>query len=323
MIKLLNDQPNTRAPWSWTATNEARGEDIKKTIETYRKWWPLTERMVYYRLISSGFVSGDHWYKYGNRKQGKVDVYKTIIRTLKWLRIHDKVPWQAITDEHRIVTSKLGFESYEQFINQELRLFMRGYRKCVAAKQEYYLEVWIEKAALFHMVKPIVDRFCRRTVVCKGYSSLSFQADFYNRASEALMRSQKPIILYFGDWDPSGCDMPYSIMKTLEDELELSGVEIYRCGINPEHFPHLQAEPVPVKDTDSRAKKFIQEHGATAYELDAFHPEELQSLVRKSLEAFTDMEQVESDLQEEEEDKDFLKDLRFDVISFIQERLGV
>jgi hypothetical protein len=322
MLKLLNDRPNNRKPRSWTAANEARGRDISKIIEDHKRWWPLTERMVYYRLISSNLISGAHWHKYGDSSRELVDVYSAIGRVLKWLRIHERVPWESITDDHRVVSSKLGFESYEQFLNHELTYFLRGYRKCVAAKQEYYIEVWIEKAALFHMVKPVADRFCRRTVACKGYASISFQADFFNRASEALMRDQKPIILYFGDWDPSGCDMPYAIMRTLEDDLGLTGIQIYRCGINPEHFPSLHAEPVGVKDADSRSKSFIREHGTTAYELDAFEPSELQMLVRESLMQFTDMDQVGTDMGEEENEKDFLSELRADVIQYVQERLG-
>ncbi|MBU0734973.1 MAG: hypothetical protein KKG10_12575 [Proteobacteria bacterium] len=321
MIKLLNSGTNGRKPWRWTETNEARARDIKEIIDKYKRYWPLTERFVHYRLIGSHLVSAAHWHKYANQAQEQVDIYPAIIRTLKWMRIDDKVPWESITDEHRLVTPKVGFESVDQFIKQEMGYFLSGYQKCVAAKQKYYLEVWIEKNTLIHMVRPIANEFCRRTVVCRGYNSLSFQADFYNRAAAALMRDQIPVILYFGDWDPSGCDMPYAIMKTLE-ELGLTKVEIYRCGINPEHFAQLQAKPVPIKTKDPRSKNFIKQHGTTAYELDAFEPEALRKLVRESLEAFTDMEVLEADLDQEEEDIEFLDDLSSDVQEYIVDRLG-
>jgi len=320
MIKLLDTDPNARKRMAWTATNTARAEDIKTTIFKYHKNWPLTERFVHYRLISSKLLEGDHWHQYGNPKRGLVDVYPALGRTLKWMRIDEQVPWESITDEHRLVTPKIGFEDVHQFISQELRGFLTGYRKCVAAKQRYYLECWIEKNTLLHIAKEVADEFCRRTVVCRGYDSLSFQEDYYRRATAALMRDQIPVILYFGDWDPSGCDMPYAIMKTLA-ELDLTKVDIYRCGMNPEHFAGLQAKPVPLNPKDPRTKKFLKQPHTTAYELDAFEPDDLQKLIRESLEAFTDMDILEEDQEQEDADYDYLDNLSEDVEEFIHDRL--
>jgi hypothetical protein len=47
----------------------------------------------------------------------------------------------------------------------------------MAQKQGNYIEIWIEKAALLHIVKPVADDFCRRVVVCRGYNSITFQED--------------------------------------------------------------------------------------------------------------------------------------------------
>ena len=65
----------------------------------------------------------------------------------------------------------------------------------MAQKQENYIEIWIEKAALLHIVEPIADDFCRRVTVCKGYNSITFQAEFYKRAQEALGFDQQPVVL--------------------------------------------------------------------------------------------------------------------------------
>ena len=322
MLKLLNDGPNSRKPWVWTPNNEARAEDIKTIIFKYRSKWPLTERFVHYRLISSELLEGSHWRKNGNPKHELVDVYPALGRVLKWMRFHDRVPRDSIGDEHRLVTPKIGFEDVHHFISQELRNFLTGYRKCVAAKQEYYTEVWIEKGTLMHIAKEVADEFCRRTVVCKGYNSVAFQMDYYERATAALMRDQVPVVLYFGDWDPSGCDMPYAILKTFQ-EMGLVKVDFYRCGLNPEHFSELQAKPVPLNMRDPRTKNFLKQPYTAAYELDAFEPDELQQLVRESLEAFTDMDILEGDQEQEDEDYDYLDDLSNDVQKFMQDRLSL
>ncbi len=73
---------------------------------------------------------------------------------------------------------------------------------------------------------------------------------------------QQPIVLYFGDWDPSGVNMIYAAMQTLTDELDLDMVRYIRAGINPEHFSEIQADPVPINADDTRAKRFVDQHGA-------------------------------------------------------------
>jgi hypothetical protein len=309
-----------RNPWTWTKLNEGRANDLLAIFNDMRKWWPLTARQAYYRLISSERINQSHWFKHGNLSKERVDVYPAIIRTLKWMRIDERLPWNAITDEHRITTAKVGFSDKEDFISQEMDVFLTGYRKCRAQKQKYYIEVWIEKAALLHIIKPISDYFCRRTVACKGYNSITFQSEFYNRVQEALGYDQQTIVLYFGDWDPSGVNMIYAAMQTLYEELGLFGVNFYHCGINPEHFNQITANPVPIKKTDSRSKRFIEQHGTTAYELDAFHPEQLQVLVREAIEQFTDLDVLEDDLEQEDEDQSDLEILRDDVVQMVEKR---
>jgi len=116
--------------------------------------------------------------------------------------------------------------------------------------------------------------------------------------------------------------MIYSAIQTLEDELGLIGVNYYRCGINPEHFSKIEADPVPLKDTDKRAKKFVELFGPTCYELDAFHPAELQDLVEFHIKIFTDMDSVSCNRVRELSDINFIVELKNRVEDFIKEELG-
>lgn len=321
-IELTEKTRSDRKPWKWTDLNVSRADDISSIFNELRRWWPLTERQAYYRLISSPLSKQAHWHQFGYSDRPGVNIYKTIGRTLKWMRINEKLPWNAIIDEHRVTTPKLGFENKEEYIEYKMDTLFEGYGRCMAQKQGYYLELWIEKAALLHIVKPIADAFCRRVVVCKGYNSITFQADFYNRATEAISMAQTPAVLYFGDWDPSGVNMIHAAIQTLQDELDLFGVEYYRCGINPDQFGDIPADPIPIKPSDSRAKKFIEQHGTMAYELDAFHPVQLEALVGRSIETFTDMEAYEANAEREIEDWDELDKLKQYVIDGIQDYDG-
>ena len=300
-LELNKKTSSNRKRWSWTPRNIARADDIKAALEDMRKYWPLTKRALFYQMLP---VSGGHWEKQG-RSRGTVDVYKALGRTLKWMRIHDMIPRNCIKDTHRLLTVKQGWDDMEDFVSDKLDFSFFGYNRCVAQDQPRYIELWVEKDAVIDRVKPIADKYCLRVMVCKGYNSITFQADFYLRAKAAQKLGQVPTILYFGDWDPSGVNMIYAAMQTIEKELGLEGVEYYRCGIKPEHFSQLNKDPVPIKPSDSRAKKFIAEYGTTAYELDAFHPEDLMKLVRDEIEHFTDMEILEAnkEIQSRETDR--------------------
>lgn len=307
--KTLSD----RKKWSWTKRNESRANDIIFVAKELRRWWPMSVRQIYYRLISSGRTKQSHWLW----KNKQVDIYQALVRTLKWMRIDERLPWNAITDEHRLTTLKVGFTDTDEFIDSELDNFLSGYARCSAQKQVNYIEVWIEKAALLHIIKPIVDSFCRRVVVCRGYNSVTFQSEFYNRAIDNIGYDQKPVVLYLGDWDPAGVNMIYAAMQTLQKELYLTHVDYYRVGINPEHFDMILADPVPIKPKDTRAKRFIKNHGSTAYELDALHPEQLQQLVKDAIVKFTNMTAYEENLRQEKKDHGTIDELKYDVMDFI------
>jgi len=267
-------------------------------------------------------INQPHWRKYGKSKNPIVDVYSTIQPLLKWMRIDERLPWNSISDETRVLTCKRGYDSVQQFIQYETHSLLRGYSRCVAQDQPYHIEIWIEKQALLNITEPVAREYCRRVLCCKGYNSITFQAAFYERTMEALNQGLKPVVLYFGDWDPSGVNMIYAAMQTLSAEFGLFNVEYHRCGIKPEHFHMLEADPVTLKETDSRSKQFIQQHGSTCYELDAFYPVQLQKLLRESIERFTDMNAIACNVQTENQDRLFLSELRSDVHGFITDRLS-
>lgn len=319
LLTLDEKTRSDRSKWSWTERNLNRADDILDEVNQLRKWWPVTARQIYYRLISSNAIQQDHWNWAGTR----VDVYKALVRTLKWMRIDEKLSWGAITDEHRVTTPKIGYTDIREFIQSEMDNFLSGYSRCMAQRQENYIEIWIEKAALLHIVKPIADDFCRRVVVCKGYNSITFQTMFYERATEALSMGQQPVVLYFGDHDPSGINMINAAMQTLEDELGLYGIEYYRAGINPEHFDLIHAAPVPIKPGDTRSRKFIEQYGTDAYELDAFHPEQLQQLVSESIERFTDISAYNENVQKEGADLDVIKTLRAGFADYMRQKFNL
>jgi hypothetical protein len=55
--------------------------------------------------------------------------------------------------------------------------------------------------------------------------------------------------------------------------------------------------------------------------LDAFHPEQLQKLVRTSIEEFTDMSEYDENAAKEELDIEVINELRDDVGEYIEDKV--
>jgi len=288
-----------RRKWSWTELQLERAENVRTVTKELRSYWPLTLRQIYYQLAVKGHVKNA-------RSQ-----YNMLSKLIKWMRIDEKLPWNALEDRSRTLTNKRGFDNLADFINQETFNFLHGYTRCLIQNQDKHIEVWTEKDALLRIFKEVVYPYCIRAVVCRGYSSVTFIADFYKRADKAIMQGKQPVVLYFGDLDPSGVQMLEATIETLEDELDLYGVEFKRIGLNPGHVTqyNLPVDPTAAKVTDPRYPKYVQKYGNLAVELDALHPAILKDMIRQSIEAEIDM-----DLFVEQEDQEYEDEYKLDEI---------
>ena len=297
----------TRRRWSWTELQLERAENVRTVTKELRAYWPLTLRQIYYQLVTKGQIKN-------TRSQ-----YNMLSKLIKWMRIDEKLPWNALEDRSRTLTNKRGFDNLAEFINQETFDFLRGYTRCLIQNQDKHIEVWTEKDALLRIFKEVVYPYCIRAVVCRGYSSVTFIADFYTRAEKAIMQGKTPVILYFGDLDPSGVQMLEATIETLEDELDLYGVEFKRIGLNPEHIDkyNLPADPTAAKSTDPRYKKYVEKYGTVAVELDALHPATLKKIIKQSIEAEIDMDLFVEQQEQEGEDDDRLDEIRDKVCAAI------
>jgi len=106
--------------------------------------------------------------------------------------------------------------------------------------------------------------------------------------------------------DPSGYQMLEAIKQTLEDEMDLWGVEYHRVALTPDQIMdyELPHDPQAVKITDKRYRKYVQRFGDLAVELDALHPKVLRKLAVEPIEGHVDMslfhEQIEVEQLEQE-----------------------
>lgn len=313
-----------RRNWIWTTKNEARAETVLSVTDELRTYWPLTLRQIYYRLLAQGHFQIPDWQ---TRKTGMIqplaNSYNALSTLIKWMRIDDKLPWKALEDRTRSISDKRGYSDIEEFVDTEMDWFLNGYTRCLIQGQEVHVEVWFEKEGLSKIFHDTIHPYCIRGVVCRGYQSVTFIADFYKRAVNAMNNGQKPIVLYFGDLDPSGVQMLEATQETLEDELGLLGVEFHRVALNPDQVEEydLPRDPTSAKKTDTRYKKYAERYGDLAVEIDALHPERLKQIIKHSIESVVDMDLFEQQEEVEEMDQDKLESLRNEIIPMINEKI--
>jgi hypothetical protein len=235
---------------------------------------------------------------------------------LKWARIDGHISWGDIEDRVRAYHDLTGWYSSENFFQASLKNFLVGYKRDLLQSQEKYIEIWIEKDALSSVFTRMASFYTVPVVVCRGFSSVSFLNDFRGRITDH--NDKCPVMLYFGDFDPSGVEMLTAMQTTLRDEMSVDEIEFNRIALLQEHvfnynLPH---NPNALKKTDTRAKKHVSAYGELAVELDALRPDILEQKIRDAIEAELDIEAFNNEVRKHNEEIDKLNNLKKKVLGF-------
>ena len=268
---------------------------INKTNEVLNQYSTrLTLRQVYYRLVAKHIIENtEYQYKYlsrilvAARKENLINSYKIVDLTRK--PILEKY-WYETSEEHL----KGVLEELE---NDIIRYHVHKWHK-----QKEYVEVWLEKAALETLFREITFERDVTLVTCRGYPSYTLIEESARRILEECENREvdKVTILYFGDYDPTGKDIP----RHIEDELKESGISLNLelISLTIDQIDSYELPPVPTKKSDSRSKNFIEQHGDIAVELDALEPDVLQKILEDTILDHFDLavyEQIENKRQTE------------------------
>lgn len=294
-----------RRKFIWTKNQLEKLGKVKDILKELAEYKPLTLRQIYYQLVGKGWIPN-------NKSQ-----YNMLSNLLKWARINEEVSWDDIEDRIRKYHNLLGWNNKESFQKDELEKFLEGYRRDLLQTQDKYLEIWIEKDALASIFSRIARQYTVSVVVCRGFSSVSFLNDFKERLS--YYHNKKSIMLYFGDFDPSGVEMLETMEVTLRDELNINNIEFKRIALQKEDIfryklPH---NPDALKITDSRARKHIEQYGEIAVELDALRPDILERKIHTALQEELNMKIFRQEQRKEKIDLSNISKVKDRVTEFM------
>jgi hypothetical protein len=226
---------------------------------------PITGRGVGYKLFTAGLTPSME------RK-----VMQRVYRLLKEARERGIIPWGWIVDETHELEQCASWDDPAAFV----RTVSRSYRRDYWAQQPRRVEVWSEKGTVRGVLAPVLDAYGIGFRVMHGFNSAT---QVHNIAQDDDGRPL--IVLYIGDFDPSGmymseCDLP-------ERLAEYGGghVVIKRIALKREQVRRLPSFPASDKRKDPRYRWFVHNFGTLCWELDAMDPNDLRALVRKMIRA--------------------------------------
>lgn len=232
---------------------------------------PMTVRQVYYQLVSRQLIE--------NSKSS----YQSVSNALVTARREEIISWDWIDDRLRRPRTVSMWNDLSDFAETAIR----AYRRDVWAEQDTLIEFWLEKDALSGIFEDILNPYGVTLNVGRGYDGWT---SIYN-ASERYGNGAGVVVLYFGDFDPSGEDM----VRSLKERLAFfqSCPEIVKMVLTFDDITEYNLPPDFAKKTDSRAKNFIARHGDISVELDALPIEILKNRIFKGVEKYIDLDALQ------------------------------
>lgn len=231
----------------------------------------LTLRALHYQLVAQGMTNS-------------LQHYKRVVGAMIKARRKGIIAYEQFSDHDRATIGQTlaAPTDLARTIEQgkgQIHAWMNAYSKNRWENQPRYVELWIEKKALQGVFGSVCDNRDVALCPCKGYPSLTFLHDACTRFTEADDRGQTPTMIYFGDHDPSGEDIPRAIRDNLWNDFDVN-VDVQVIALLEDQCIDLGLPAAPVKISDSRSASFT---GLGQIELDAVRPEMLQDWARAAI----------------------------------------
>lgn len=180
--------------------------------------YTLTVRQLYYQMIARDLFP-ESWIdvSYNDRNELPVDTkntdknYKKFARLVSEARLSGWIDWDAIVDRARTTDENTHWNSIDDILSVTLKAWAIDKWH----NQSYHIEAMCEKDAIAGILAPACGELDIPFTACRGYAS---QTILYERGKVFQQKwtneEKVPVVLYFGDHDPSG----------------LEWIEVYKIG---------------------------------------------------------------------------------------------
>lgn len=219
--------------------------------------YPQMLRHFYYILLSSEAL---RLYPQTGKADPADQAYKWVSTLLVEAREQGEVPWAAIVDS--------GRRSFTHHRGNGLKAFAEGCQRATYwldpwLLQERRIEVWVEKDDMADVVNRMVEGLRIPVYVAKGYASATVKNDARDRYGDG----SGYVLLYLGDFDPTGIDIERELKEKLAEYSVYPHIE--RVTLTYEHSLLLPpSTALDLKESDPRTPRFKALYpGSKGYEM--------------------------------------------------------
>ena len=225
---------------------------------------PITGRGVGYKLLVQSLIAS----------MARPEMQR-VYRLLKEAREQGRIPWHWIVDETREFERVSTWDDPADYA----RSVAQSYRRDFWNQQPKRVEVWSEKGTVRGVLAPVLDHFAVGFRVLHGFSGATTIHDVAQNGDGRIL-----IVLYVGDFDPSGLfmseqDLPNRLAEYGGDHVKLKRIALTRAQVRG-----LPSFPVTDKRQDPRYKWWLRnDYGPRCWELDAMDPNDLRDCVEREI----------------------------------------
>lgn len=270
----------------------------------------LSLRQLYYRFIATDAFPDTRYFTDGKVDPGNTSGRgtKNCQQNYKWLgnlvadaRVAGLIDWSHIEDRGRAASG--GDDGYGN-PERAIRIIEQAYHITHWDGQPEHVQVWVEKDALSEVIRQACDPWDVSYTACKGSPSHSLVHDAARQLINYENRGIATRILYLGDHDPTGIDIPRDIQERLR--LFRSDCKVERIALTMEQVEQYDPPPNYAKESDSRFNDYVEQYGTDCWELDALEPQVLVDLVDSHIRQHVDEDLRQERLDQEDRDRRIL-----------------
>jgi hypothetical protein len=224
---------------------------------------PVTGRGVGYRLFVAHLIAS----------MATKDMAR-VYRLLKVAREQGIIPWEWIVDETRSIERVSTWDDPADYA----RCVARSYRRDFWNQQPHRVQVWSEKGTVRGLLRPVLDEYAVGFLPVHGFSSATAAHDIAEDDD-----GRDLIVLYVGDFDPSGMFMSEEDLPQRVADYGGDHVELERIALTEDQTDALPSFPASDKRKDPRYSWFVENYGHACWEIDAMDPRDLRDCIEEAI----------------------------------------
>jgi hypothetical protein len=283
-----------------------------------KRYWPLTDRQIHYRLLNDPPLK--HASKPDSTYRNDEHSYKALTELLTRMRLERRIPMFSIIDETRPCSLPICYRDAGVFLGKEADGMFKGYWRDLMQSQPDHIEIVGEKLTIQSIIEPVAEINCIPLTIGRGCCSLYPRAKIAERYRKSGKRSLTLLIL--SDFDPDGEEIAHSFARSMRDDFGIHDITPVKVALTAEQVEEYGLPPqMKAKESSSNYEKFVERYDDDdVFELEALEPGDLKEILEHAIDSVVVADAFNAEVEKEKEEAAFLDEQRQRVLAALADR---